>query len=253
MSDAGNDGQRELSAVGSQFVIVKAIEIRRGAATTYDDDHVEEFGVNVDALEGGNNAGGSPFALHHSREEVCIEHVALFVPFELMFKIAEPGSSGRGNDGDALWQRRHRQRSVHIEHPLLSESPDRFLSLTSHVSQGESRVHIVDQQREAVLFVEVHLTSEQHLHAYRKRLSCLLTEKGLEHGIGIAPAHCLRLCHYSVSVLLDEFEIGMSVRILLEFADLRPHPYRRRERLLDGLSDTTVQLIQRNRFHKAVQ
>ena len=79
VTDAGDDGQGELRAVGGEGVGVEAAEVGCGAAAADDGDGVECLVVRVNPIQGGDDAGLGALALHEGGVELDIKREAVFV------------------------------------------------------------------------------------------------------------------------------------------------------------------------------
>lgn len=231
MADGRQDGERELRHVDREFIVVETDQIHSSATAAKDQDGVEGICFCGYLIEGADDTFRSRIALHHSRKQLQPEAETIFVPLELTPEIAPASSRRARDDGQAPREKRKRQLCVHIEHTFRFEPGDGALPRQFQFADGKGRVYVVDYERKAVKDRIAYLNPHKDRQARRQGPAGLGLEIRFDHPPGRGPDDSRRPGQQGVRarVFLDQGQIAVPGRVLLEFADFGLQPDRLEE------------------------
>ena len=243
---AGDDGQGKLGDVGRQRVGLEAVEVAHCPAAAHDGHRVPLLDLLGYPVERRYHGALHAVALHDGREELDAETVGGAVGGELRHKVAEARRSAARDHGDAQQRPRERQFAIHIDHAVRLKLREYLLPSPHHVAERVRGVDVVDDKREAVALVKVHLHPYQHLDAGAERLPRLPLEALPEHTECVVPDDAVHGGYVAAGVvLLDKPAVVVAGTVLPALANLGPHPVIGGEALADALREGVQQFGER--------
>ena len=171
VSDACYDGKWKVCHVLGKQKCVETGHVARRTSTTYDDNHIEIVGLDIDFIQCSNNAFLNFFTLHDGRKEPRIELQPAGIVAQLSAEVTVACRIFTRNHSDALGEKRQREFLLQVENALHLQPVDDFHALLGHVAHGEFGVDIGHNPREPVGFMEVGIDLQQHLQTRFEALS----------------------------------------------------------------------------------
>jgi len=156
VTDACDDGQRELGNICRQCVGIETRQVGSRPSSTNNHHHIELLHSFVNGIESGNDTLLHPLALHDSRKEFGAETISPGIVRQLIAEVAIASRRSRGNHRHPLGQHRHLQLLVQINNPLYFQLPEDFLALPLHVAHRISGIDVEHSERIAIEFVKLH-------------------------------------------------------------------------------------------------
>ena len=187
MADGGDNGHGAGGDGHSELIVVKAGQVQFGTAAAQNQDGVI---ILFSGIQKGRHDGSrSLFSLHEGLQKVQTENIPFGIVQQMVPEIPIPGGRLGRDDGQAVRDLRQRQFLLQLHVTAGGEPLDGALAFQRLLPQGESRVYIVYEQRDAVQFAETNLDPYQDGNARLERLPGLFFEETLDGGIVPLPDH----------------------------------------------------------------
>ena len=134
MTNTRNDGQREISTVERQTIVVEVPQVGSCAAAANNHHYVVRIHRCRYLLQCCYERGGRLFALHKGREELCAEAKTATIALQLMTEVAIARGIRRRDDCHATRQQGHLHHPLQVHHTIFLQALDSELALSSQIA-----------------------------------------------------------------------------------------------------------------------
>ena len=156
-------------------------------------------------------------------------------------EIAVARGVPRGDHGQAVRQQRRRELLLPVEQAVRRQLLERAAALQLGGAERETRLDLVDRERQSVEFAVAHLHAQEDFHPGGKVASGRFAEIGAQRCIAAAPDDGPGPGHDPALLALAEVQIAMAVGLGLYGSDLGPHPAPLREGIFNLVSEQRLE------------